>query len=58
VARWWPDGPRSGPLMITTSRGRGKLSWDYLMRAGEGNRTLMTSLEGCAYAGRDLHYPS
>jgi hypothetical protein len=46
VARLWPDGPRSGPLMITTSRGRAKLSWDYSMRAGEGNRTLMTSLEG------------
>ncbi len=25
--------------------GRGALSWHYSMRAGEGNRTLMTSLE-------------
>ena len=32
--------------MITASQGRGLLSWGFLIGAGEGNRTLMTSLEG------------
>ena len=27
------------------------LSWDYSVGAGEGNRTLMISLEGCARHG-------
>ena len=50
MARLWPGGLKPWPPMITIRLGIGQLSWDYSVEraqgAGEGNRTLMTSLEG------------
>jgi len=42
-------GPHSDLVMPVDLR--------FLGGAGEGNRTLMTSLEGCVYTGYDLHQP-
>jgi hypothetical protein len=44
--------------MIAIQRRKAVLSCDNSVGAGEGNRTLMTSLEGCDYAGCDLHWPT
>jgi len=46
VARLWPAGLQGWPKMITIWPKIAPLSWDYSVGAGEGNRTLMTSLEG------------
>jgi hypothetical protein len=56
-------GVKQGPdyvlRLIDSAQGRERMvnapELGLLNRAGEGNRTLMTSLEGCDYASCDLH---
>ena len=45
MARLWPTERHHWPLLITARCLIGQLSWDNSIGAGEGNRTLMTSLE-------------
>jgi hypothetical protein len=51
VARLWHAGLQQRSMIIAMQRGIGPLSWGFRVGAGEGNRTLMTSLEGWGNRG-------
>jgi hypothetical protein len=57
MARVWHDRPSTPRVTGLPRPFRYFLTWGYSVGAGEGNRTLMTSLEGCPHivaAGSDL----
>jgi hypothetical protein len=47
MARVWHDRPSTPKVTGSPQPFRYFLTWGYSFGAGEGNRTLMTSLEGC-----------